>query len=106
MFVTLQPNTNTNPSGKYRVVDSEDWARYVNGATNTVAFAGQFDDFDDAQELRDRLNNIPHPESMDYLKGYNQAFAEPLENILLYAHADTDFQRGWNAAIKERKPAV
>jgi hypothetical protein len=103
MFVTLQPQSNTNPSDKYRVVDSSDWARYVNGATNTVAFAGQFDTLDEAIALRDKLNSVAEPNSTDYENGYQQAESAPIEMILAYPDADNDFQRGWNANIKYRK---
>ena len=107
MFVTLQPHSNTNPSDKYRVVDSTDWARYVNGDANSVAFAGEFDDFDDAVKLRDRLNSVSEPESTEYRKGFDQAESAPLEMILLYPDPANDFQRGWNANITQRtEPAV
>lgn len=59
MFVILQPHSNTNPSDNYRVVDSSDWARYVNGASNSIALAGQFNNYDDALALRDDLNSDP-----------------------------------------------
>jgi hypothetical protein len=57
MFVILQPHSNTNPSDNYRVVDDVDWARYADGASNNLAFAGQFDDYDDAVTLRDEMNS-------------------------------------------------
>lgn len=57
MYVILQPHSNTNHSDKYRVVDNEDWTRYINGAIKSVAIAGEFDNLTSAIELRDRLNN-------------------------------------------------
>jgi hypothetical protein len=108
MFVTIQPHSNTNPSDKYRVVDSTDWARYVNGATKAVAYAGQFDNIDEAIELRDRLNGAQaltesaSSAANEFRDGFRQADSTPIEMILLYAHEDNAYQSGWNANIRSR----
>jgi hypothetical protein len=108
MFVTLQPHSNTNPSDKYRVVDSTAWARYVNGDANHVPFASEFDSIDDAIRLRDELNageaaaEFASSEAAHFREGFRQADITPIEMIRLYAHADNAFQRGWNANIISR----
>ena len=63
MFVILRPHSNINPSDNYRVVDSGDWARYVNGSSNSIAFAGKFDNYDDALTLCDEMNSESNPAS-------------------------------------------
>jgi hypothetical protein len=55
-FVVLQPHSRTNTSDKYRVVDHEAWVAFINGSAMVVPFAGQFDTYDEAKELRNRLN--------------------------------------------------
>jgi hypothetical protein len=40
--------------------------------------------------------------TVEYESGYKEANSAPLEMILIYAHAENDFQRGWNANITER----
>ena len=108
MFVTIQPHSNTNPSDKYRVVDSTDWARYVNGDANHVPFAGEFGSIDEAITLRDDLNaaqasaEAASSEAGEFREGFRQADVTAIEMIRLYAHADNAFQRGWNANIIAR----
>jgi hypothetical protein len=109
MFVTLQPHSNTNPSDNYRVVDSTDWARYVNGASNSVPFAGEFGSIDDAITLRDDLNaaqasaESASSEATEFREGFRQANITPIEMIRLYAHAENAYQRGWNTNIIARQ---
>lgn len=55
-FVVLQPNSLTNHSDKYRVVDHKDWAAFANKAVKTIAIAGEFDTYPEAVAERDRLN--------------------------------------------------
>lgn len=57
-YIVLQPHSNTNSSAKFRVVDDRNWIRYVNGASNSYAIAGERDDYDDALSLRDQLNEM------------------------------------------------
>lgn len=54
-FVILQPGSNSNPTEKYRVVDSEDLMRYLNGATRSYAYL-QFEDYQAALTARDVAN--------------------------------------------------
>lgn len=57
MYIILQPNSQTNPSDKYRVVFNDDWMRYVNGATRTYAFTA-FDTYDEAETVADEANRV------------------------------------------------
>lgn len=108
MFVTLQPHSNTNPSDKYRVVDSTDWARYVNGDSNHVPFTGEFGSIDEAIKLRDDLNaaqasgEFASSEAAEFREGFRQADLAPIEMIRMYAHADNAYQQGWNTNIHAR----
>lgn len=54
-FVILQPGSNSNPTEKYRVVNSEDLMRYINGATKSYGYT-QFDDYQAALVARDVAN--------------------------------------------------
>jgi hypothetical protein len=54
-YVIQQPNSSTNDSDKYRVVDIEEWCRYINGATPFYTFLTA-EDFTQAQLIQDRMN--------------------------------------------------
>lgn len=54
-FVIQQPHSQTNPTNKYRVCDSRDWAAFINGATTSYAFT-QFNTYEQAQRARDEAN--------------------------------------------------
>ncbi|TDD97165.1 hypothetical protein [Actinomadura rubrisoli] len=54
-FVILQPNSSTNPSDKYRVVDNADWMAFINGGTKRVAYTSH-DTYEEAEKARDRAN--------------------------------------------------
>lgn len=55
MFVVLQPQSNTNPSDRFRVCHTNDWQAFVNGAKSAYAFV-EFDDIESALRARDRMN--------------------------------------------------
>ncbi len=57
MHIVLHPNSGTNKSDKYRVVKSEDWVRYVNGATPGYAFTTH-DTYAEAEAVRDKANKL------------------------------------------------
>jgi|HubBroStandDraft_5_1064220.scaffolds.fasta_scaffold00014_11 hypothetical protein len=57
IFVVLQPKSNTNNSDKYRVVDSQSWFAFVNGARKSAAVFGEFDSLLEAEKSRDELNS-------------------------------------------------
>lgn len=56
-WVILQPHSSTNPTNNYRVVDSTEWMRFVNGAQDKgYAVAGEFPEYERARALKDQLN--------------------------------------------------
>ena len=100
-YVVLQPHSNTNPSDYYRVSDSADWARFVNGEAAHVNYIGQFKDYADAGKCRDEFNG-PGYGSGEFNRGYRLAATSPIEMILRYEPAADEFERGWNENIAER----
>jgi hypothetical protein len=56
IYVVLHPRSVTNDSDKYRVVDSDAWMAYVNGAAETVPIAGEHDTYTAAEKQRNDLN--------------------------------------------------
>lgn len=57
-YVVQYPNSNTNPTGLYRVVHSREWEHYLNGASPVLAIAGSFGTYEAARDRRDRLNQL------------------------------------------------
>lgn len=55
-YVILQPYSLTNQSSDYKVVWDEDWIRYSNGVATTLAYAGRYDTYNEAQQARDDFN--------------------------------------------------
>lgn len=55
-YVILQPNSLTNPSGKYRVAESGEWTEHSEGRRSTYRVHGEADTYPGALEIRDRLN--------------------------------------------------
>lgn len=55
MFVILQPYSNTNPSGQYRIVDADDWMRYRNGATSAYSFVSA-STHEEAERIKNEAN--------------------------------------------------
>lgn len=60
MFVVLMPNSNTNHSDQYRVVDANDWQRYVNGATISYSFVS-VSSYEEAERVKNEAN-LSHQE--------------------------------------------
>jgi len=56
VYVTLQPNSNTNRSSAYAVADSQDWASFVNGESPYLVVHSSFSDFKSAKAMQDGLN--------------------------------------------------
>lgn len=56
-YIVQNPNSQTNPTDVYRVVNYQDWIDYTNGATTMLAVVGRFDNYGEAKLLCDRLNN-------------------------------------------------
>jgi hypothetical protein len=54
-LVVQQPNSNTNDSDKFRVVDFEGWIQFVNGAATSYAFTAH-DTWEQAQAAADAGN--------------------------------------------------
>ena len=54
-YVTQQPNSNTNRTGSYRVVEWGAWRKYVDGETSYLP-ATSFSTQEEADAERDRLN--------------------------------------------------
>lgn len=54
-YVTQQPNSQTNRTGFYRVVEYREWTRYFNGDTSFLN-AANFNSQEEADAERDRLN--------------------------------------------------
>lgn len=54
--VILQPNSNTNSSDKYRVVDSEEWAAAINGAKRFYAYT-EHTTYEEAQRAQEVQND-------------------------------------------------
>jgi hypothetical protein len=57
--IILQPNSQTNDSDKYRVTYSNDWTRFVNGATLGYAFI-DFNTYEEAKKAADEMNRELH----------------------------------------------
>lgn len=55
MFVIIHPHSNTNPTDKYRVLDSGDWAKFINGATTSYGYT-TWDTYPEALAARDKAN--------------------------------------------------
>jgi len=55
MFIVLQPNSNTNKSDTYAVVDGEAWTRYVNGASLGFAVLSRHDNYVAAKKEAERM---------------------------------------------------
>lgn len=55
-YVVQRPNSSSNPSSRYRVVDFDDWIKYINGASQLLSVAGSFDTYEEATTRRDELN--------------------------------------------------
>jgi hypothetical protein len=56
-YVTLRPNSSTNPTKQHQVVDYDDWMRYVNGESQAYKVADSFAKYSDAQAYCEKLNN-------------------------------------------------
>lgn len=54
-FAILHPHSNTNPSDKYRVVDTANWTRFANGVAKAYAFTA-WDTYAEAERVRDEAN--------------------------------------------------
>lgn len=54
-FIVQQPHSNTNPTNKFRVADSADLMRFINGATKSYAYL-EFDSYQEAETARDIAN--------------------------------------------------
>lgn len=54
-FIVQQPNSNTNRTDKYRVADSDDLMRFINGAAKSYAYL-EFDTYQEAETARDVAN--------------------------------------------------
>jgi len=57
-LVTLQPNSRTNPSDKFRVADYDEWIKYYNGDTDTYDFV-EYETYEEAQDARQKYGG-PH----------------------------------------------
>lgn len=55
-YVVQQPNSLTNPSGKFRVVDFDRWKTYADGETNNLPMHSSHDTYAAAVEARDVAN--------------------------------------------------
>lgn len=55
MFIILNPHTAENTSDKFRLVHSQEWANYRNGASKTYSFT-EFATYPEAKEARDKAN--------------------------------------------------
>lgn len=57
IYVILHPHSTTNPSDKYRVVDSDVWMRNVSaGTAEQTPAAGEHGTYAAAEQHRDQLN--------------------------------------------------
>jgi len=54
-FIVQQPHSTTNPTDKYRVADSVDLMRFMNGASTSYAYL-EFDTYQEAEKVRDEMN--------------------------------------------------
>lgn len=54
-LVIQQPNSQTNPTEKYRVCDYEGWVAYINGATLSYAFV-EYETYAEAWESTRRVD--------------------------------------------------
>ncbi|MFH9606917.1 hypothetical protein [Streptomyces sp. NPDC017448] len=57
-FVVIRPNSNTNQSKDFLVVDSAAWARYADGETASLGSVERVATNEEAEAIRDRLNNV------------------------------------------------
>jgi hypothetical protein len=55
MFVILRPNSGTNTSNRFRLVNSDDWCAFVNGAKRAYAFT-EFNTHDEAVAAQEKAN--------------------------------------------------
>lgn len=55
MFVILRPNSGTNTSNRFRLVNSDDWCAFVNGAKSAYAFT-EFNTHDEAVAAQEKAN--------------------------------------------------
>jgi hypothetical protein len=56
VYVILYPQSNTNPSDRYRVADSGKWMDFVNGSKNSYPTAGEYKTYEEAFAIREALN--------------------------------------------------
>jgi len=56
-YVVQQPHSVTNNTDRYRVVEFDDWLRYVNGASSSYACTS-FNTYEEAKAAADIANNM------------------------------------------------
>lgn len=56
MYVVLRPYSNTNPTSRYRVVESGAWQKYVNGEASSYPVESDHGEMGEAREVVDKLN--------------------------------------------------
>jgi hypothetical protein len=58
MYIILDPHSNTNPSGDYRVVYNADWMAYINGKAHSYPISAACRDYAEAERTRNELNSV------------------------------------------------
>lgn len=55
-YIVQQPNSNTNPTNRYRVVEFEKFMAFLNGNTTHIPVESEHDSYASANHRRNTLN--------------------------------------------------
>lgn len=56
-YMVLQPNSNTNPTDKYRVVDYDKWIDFRQGTRTRLDDVGEYRTYAEADRQRNTMNH-------------------------------------------------